>query len=74
MTVLLDHAFERIRELGESDQDEIAASMLAALPKKPVPTLDAQTRAAIQEGLAQIRWGEFVDLAEIEALLAGDPD
>ena len=69
MTVLLDHAFERVREFADRDQDDIAATMLAHLPQPPVPSLDAATRAAIAEGLAQVKAGRFASDAEMAALL-----
>ena len=62
MTKLLDQAIAKVRELAEEDQDAIAIAVLsmAAADASTFP-LDAETRAAIREGLAQAERGEFVD-------------
>jgi predicted transcriptional regulator len=58
MTKLLDLAIAEVRKLPPADQDE-AAEMLP---------LDDEAAAAIDEGLAQARRGEFASDAEIAAL------
>jgi predicted transcriptional regulator len=62
MTKLLDQAIAKVRELAEEDQDAIAVAVLsmAAADASAFP-IDAKTRAAIREGLAQAERGEFVD-------------
>ncbi len=69
MTKLLDQAIEKVRKLPEADQDETAEMLLWAIEMRggPIP-LDDETAAAIDEGLAQARRGEFASDAEIAAL------
>lgn len=69
VTKLLDQAIEKVRELPESDQDDAAEMLLWAIETRnaPIP-LDDATAAAIDEGLAQARRGEFASDAEIAAL------
>jgi hypothetical protein len=69
MTKLLEQAIARVRELPEEDQDAIALAVLsmASADASPLP-LDDESRAAIREGLAQAKRGEFVSDDEIEAL------
>jgi hypothetical protein len=69
MTKLLDQAIAKVRSLPEADQDEAAEVLLWTLETRhtPVP-LDDHTRAAIGEGPAQARRGEFATDAEIAAL------
>jgi predicted transcriptional regulator len=66
MTKLLEQAIAKIRGMPESDQD-LAADFLFALAEKhsPPEKLDAETRAAILEGLAQAERGEFVSDEEM---------
>lgn len=61
MTKLLDQAIARVRELAEEDQDAIAIAVLSmtAADASTFP-IDARTRAAILEGLAEVERGEFV--------------
>jgi predicted transcriptional regulator len=66
MTKLLEEAIARIRRLPDADQDE-AAEILLTLASKPAP-LDDATRAAIREGRAQARRGEFARDEEIDRL------
>jgi hypothetical protein len=66
MTKLLEKAIARVRELPESDQDEVAEMLLSIAAKADEPVvLDDETRAAIREGMAQARRGEFVSDAEV---------
>ena len=68
MTKLLDQAIAKVRALPEADQDEAAELllMLAAKNTEPAP-LDDETRAAIREGMAQARRGEFASDEETAA-------
>jgi predicted transcriptional regulator len=69
MTKLLDEAIAKVRSLPESDQDEAAEVLLWTIETRDAPVpLDDHTRAAIDEGLAQARRGEFATDAEIAAL------
>ncbi len=61
MTKLLDQAIAKVRELAEEDQDAIAIAVLSMTTADASTfPIDAQTRAAIEEGLAQAERGEFV--------------
>jgi hypothetical protein len=61
MTKLLERAIEKVRELPAADQDALASALLSITGEETaVVTLDDETRAAIQEGLAQAERGEFV--------------
>jgi hypothetical protein len=69
MTKLLEKAISEVRELPEADQDSIAVMVLSMTSGEPqIDPVDDATRAAILEGLAQARRGEFVLDEEIEAL------
>ena len=66
MTKLLDRAIARVRELPAEDQDALATALLAlAGDTTDVVQLDADTRAAVEEGLAQAKRGEFVSDEEV---------
>lgn len=73
MTDLLEKAIAKVRELPAEDQDALAAALLSlAGETTPVVQLDDDTRAAVEEGLAQARRGEFVsdeEVAEADARL-----
>ena len=61
MTKLLERAIERMRELPAQDQDALANAVLSLAGEvTPVVSLDDDTRAAVEEGLAQARRGDFV--------------
>lgn len=61
MTRLLDRAIARVRDLPEQEQDALAVLLLSlAEGDASTAPLDARTRAAILEGLAQAERGEFV--------------
>jgi predicted transcriptional regulator len=61
MTKMLEEAIKKIRELPAADQDEAAAMLLSVASKRgELVQLDDETRAAIREGLAQARRGEFI--------------
>ena len=69
MTKLLDLAIEEVRKLPPADQDETAEMLLWSIETRAGSLkLDSETLAAIDEGLAQARRGEFASEAEIEAL------
>jgi hypothetical protein len=69
MTKLLDLAIAELRKLPPEDQDETAEMLLWSIETRAGPiSLDSETIAAIQEGLAQARRGEFATDSEIEAL------
>jgi hypothetical protein len=70
MTKILDTAIAKARTLPEEDQDVLGAVMLSLAEEWPsrADDLDDETRAAIREGLAQAKRGEFVPDEEIRAL------
>jgi predicted transcriptional regulator len=66
MTKLLEQAIARVRELPEEDQDALANALLFLTSEAgPVIHLDEETRAAVEEGLAQARRGDFVPDEEV---------
>ena len=68
MTKLLEKAIEEAKQLPEADQNEAAEILLSiASRQRGLVELDEETRAAIDEGLAQARRGEFVPDEEMEA-------
>jgi len=69
VTRLLDLAIAELRKLPPQDQDETAEMLLWSIETRAGQlSLDGETLAAIEEGLAQARRGEFASEAEIEAL------
>jgi predicted transcriptional regulator len=69
MTKLLDLAIAEVRKLSAVDQDETAEMLLWSIETRSGSlSLDSETIAAIDEGLAQAKRGEFASDAEIEAL------
>jgi predicted transcriptional regulator len=69
MTKLLDLAIAEVRKLSAVDQDETAEMLLWSIETRSGSlSLDSETLAAIDEGLAQAKRGEFASDAEIEAL------
>jgi hypothetical protein len=61
-------AIEKVRDLSASEQDHVAMALLAFTGEDtPLIPLDDDTRAAIREGTAQARRGEFVPDAKMEA-------
>ena len=69
MTRLLDLAIAEVRKLSALDQDETAEMLLWSIETRSGSlSLDSETIAAIDEGLAQAKRGEFASDAEIEAL------
>ena len=68
MTKLLEEAISKVRELPEAEQDEAAAFLLMLAARREEPfRLDEDTRAAVEEGEAQARRGEFVSDEEMAA-------
>jgi predicted transcriptional regulator len=69
MTKLLEQAIEKVRKLPEADQDDTAKMLLWAIEaaEGAIP-VDDETAAAIDEGLAQARRGEFASETEVGAL------
>jgi len=73
MTKLLEQAIEKIRSLPEPDQDDAAALLLILAERAAGPErLDDPTRAAVREGLAQARHGEFATDEEMAAIFGDD--
>jgi predicted transcriptional regulator len=70
MTKILDQAIAKARALSEEDQDVLGAVMLSIAAEWPgrATDIDDETRAAIHEGLAQAKRGEFVPDEDIQAL------
>jgi predicted transcriptional regulator len=70
MTEILDRAIAKARTLSAEDQDALGAVLLSLAEEWPsrVDDLDEETRAAIREGLAQAKRGEFVPEQDIQAL------
>ncbi len=69
MTKLLELAIAEVRKLSAVDQDETAEMLLWSIETRAGSlSLDSETIAAIDEGLAQAKRGEFASDAEIEAL------
>ena len=73
MTKLLEQAIEKVRGLSEADQDDAAELLLVLAERAAGPErLDDGTRAAIREGLAQARRGEFATDEEMAAIFGDD--
>ena len=70
MTKILEQAIAKARALTDEDQDALGAVLLSLADELPnrMDDLDEEARAAIREGLAQARRGEFVPDEEIRAL------
>ena len=69
MTKLLELAIAEVRKLPPEAQDETAQMLLWAIETRAgsIP-LDDETIAAIEEGVAQARRGEFATEAEVADL------
>lgn len=68
MTKMLEEAIKKVRELPEADQDEAAEMLLSVASKTAEPVLlDDETRAAIREGRAEARRGDFVSDEDMAA-------
>ena len=69
MTKLLEQAIEKIRKLPDADQDDAAELLLIVASRATAPEqLDDATRAAVREGSAQARRGEFATDDDIAAI------
>jgi predicted transcriptional regulator len=65
---MLEEAIKKVRELPEADQNEAAEMLLSVASKSDAPVrLDDETRAAVREGQAQARRGEFVSDKDMAA-------
>ena len=72
MTKLLEQAIEKIRELSDAEQDDIAEFLLILAARATAPEkLDDVTRAAIREGRVKAQRGEFASDEEIAAIFEG---
>ena len=68
MTKLLEQVIEKLRKLPEAEQDEAAELLLNLVARRCEPIeLDADTRSAVEEGLAQVERGDVVSEDEMEA-------
>jgi predicted transcriptional regulator len=68
MTRMLDEAIKKVRELPDSVQDDAAEMLFSVAAKQGGPAkLDEETRAAVREGRAQARRGEFVSDEDMQA-------
>jgi hypothetical protein len=66
MTKLLERAIEQMRKLPVQDQDALANALPSLTGETTtVILLDDDTRAAVEEGLAQARRGDFVSDEEV---------
>jgi predicted transcriptional regulator len=66
MTKLSEQAIAKIRELSA---DAFAVALISTTgEERPIMHLDEGTRAAVRDGLAQAKRGEFVPEKEMEAL------
>ncbi|MCC7347272.1 MAG: hypothetical protein IT538_07720 [Variibacter sp.] len=71
MTKLLEQAIEEVLKLPDQDQDLAADLLFALAARRSEPIeLDAETRTAIEKGLAQIERGEFASDEEMAAFFA----
>jgi hypothetical protein len=72
MSVLLDQAIAKVRELPEDEQELAAQALLtfAKLAKQGTYRLSPEERAVIAESRAQVLRGEFATDAEVEAAYA----
>ena len=71
MTKLLEKAIAAVRALPEQEQDQAAEMLMhlaGAAASADVYQVTAQERAALEEGLAQVRRGEVASEAEVAAL------
>jgi hypothetical protein len=68
MTKLLEKALEAVRRLSPQEQDEIARALLQLVGEVGEPeAVPSEHLAAVLEGLAQARRGDFASDAEVEA-------
>lgn len=68
MTKLLEQVIEKLRKLPEAEQNEAAELLLNLVARRYEPIeLDADTRSAVEEGLAQVERGDVVSEEEMGA-------
>jgi Ca2+-binding EF-hand superfamily protein len=67
MSELLDKAVELVRALPQDAQDEIAQAMIRLVGDNGAEPIDSAHLAAILEGLAQARSGNFASVQEVDA-------
>ncbi len=70
MTELLEKAIAEARRLPAAEQDELAEMimMITSVPDGMVK-LDAETRAAVEDGLSQARHGKFATDERVASIL-----
>lgn len=69
MTRLLEKAIDKVRDLPAAEQDAMAMLILDVIEAGAHPApLDAETIAALDEGLAHARRGELASGNEVTAL------
>jgi hypothetical protein len=70
MIKIVDKAIAKARALPAEDQDALGAVLLSLAEEWPTRAddLDEETRAAIREGIAQAKRGEFVPDQDIQVL------
>jgi len=67
MTKMLEEAIRKVQKLSVEEQNEAAEMLLSVASKGGGPVhLDERTRAAVREGLAQARRGEFASDAKMK--------
>jgi predicted transcriptional regulator len=65
---MLDEAIKKVRELPDSVQDDAAEMLFSVAAKQGSPIrLDEETLAAVREGRAQARRGEFASEEDMRA-------
>jgi hypothetical protein len=68
MTKLLEKAIEAVRDLPDDRQDVIARAILALANEEPEP-IDPSDRAAVLEGLEQVKKRQFASPERVAKLL-----
>ncbi len=69
MTMKLDQAFDKLRQLPQERQDEWAELISEAEPDAPT-SYTADQLAAIDEGIADAKAGRFASDEEVQTLFA----
>ena len=68
----LDHIIQKVRQLPQHRQDEIADVVESMA--KPVTEFTIEQREKIERGLSQADAGEFVPIKDVEAFFANFRD
>jgi predicted transcriptional regulator len=69
MTKLLDDAIQRVKELPQERQDELARMLIDVAASDLAPyVLTDEERKAVEEGLAEAERGEFATDEEVAAM------